>query len=646
MKSSPRLTGHPGGLAIRVEDGLSNVITGMGGARDRSTFMRWSLGRELDYGPNLIDAGQIDAAYMTSGLVRLVHDLIPEDMTREWRSWSLDADLIALIEAEEKRLNIEAHVFEALRLARLRGGAGLLLGLPGPSREEAPETVGRGDLGFVVPLSRDYLKVTELVRDPGSPYFMQPPSYRLDMRDGRYVEIHPSRVIPFKGLPNAGGQYRPTVEDEFWGRPLMESLNTALQNAVQTQGAIASLVPEAKTDMISIPGLTDMVSTADGESRLARRLQAAQMMKSMYGVGVLDGGTGAEGSGEKWETRQLTWSGLPDIGRFQLQVLSGETGIPMTRFTGEQAKGLNNGGEQDERNYNTLIRTKQKRDLKPGLDRLDRYMVPSAGVRLAPDQATWTFSPLHTQAPKEQAEDDHKIAETYAIIRDSGLVQNGALAETLVARLGESPNFPGLVEAVAASGEDIPANVEAQRAELDAKANRVRTLASASGGQLRLRSVSRDALMMDAAPRTLYISRKVMNPQEVLRHFRAQGLEGLTAAADLHVTIMHTEMEVDWMALPADWSSERDGRLRIPPGGPRAMEAFGPLADTLVLAFKSNDLEYRHSSLRDFGLPWKWGDYQPHITLAKIATGTDISALKPYTGRIVLGPEIFEEVLP
>lgn len=656
MKSSSRLTGRPGGLAMPVADGLSNVVTGMGTGQDRNTFNSWvgSSGYVLP-----ISIAEIDAAYRTSGIIRKVHDIIPDEMTKAWRTWSAKSGVTDLIKAEEKRLKLRMQTLLASRRARIRGGAALVMGLPGAADTPAPPpaSIGKGGLKYILALTRDQLTAGETIWDPGDPMFGQPSYFRLS-GGSRYADIHPSRVVVFPGMPGTGLMVSASIE-EFWGYPLMETINGALQNSALVQTAIAALVPEAKTDILGIPGLTDMVSTADGEARLQKRIQVAQLLKSMWHTLVTDAGdrgSGPDANGETWETRQITWAGLPEISRLMFQVLAGETDIPLTRLIGSPPQGMNATGEHDEENFLRMIKSRQETDLKPRLEQIDAYLLASAGADLS---TTWDFNPLKTLGPIEQADVDNVRADTLAIIKGTGLVQTDALAQVAVAALNESPNFPGLAEAVEASTEDLPATVEAEQAADVAKAALAppAPAAGAGGAARRVAKVAANdavtyhpvtrAQVMDGAPRTLYVSRKVTNPQEVLNHFRGQGVElALEAAGDLHVTIVHSRTPVVWMQMPADWWAGDNGKLTVKPGGPREMELFGPPEDrdTLVLAFSQPDLAWRNSQLIKAGCSTDWPEYAPHISIAKVAADFDVTKVAAYTGRIVLGPEIWEEI--
>jgi hypothetical protein len=156
----------------------------------------------------------------------------------------------------------------------------------------------------------------------------------------------------------------------------------------------------------------------------------------------------------------------------------------------------------------------------------------------------------------------------------------------------------------------------------------------------------------DAAPRTLYVRRDLMNGAAVLAHFRAQLPDDveLQPASSLHVTIAYSKTAVDWVKQPHDWygGSDEKGWLRVKPGGMRLMERLGaedPRA-AVVMQFASTDLTVRWRDFReDGGCSWDFEDYQPHITIAWDKDQViDVSKLKPWTGELVFGPEVWEEV--
>lgn len=142
------------------------------------------------------------------------------------------------------------------------------------------------------------------------------------------------------------------------------------------------------------------------------------------------------------------------------------------------------------------------------------------------------------------------------------------------------------------------------------------------------------------APRSLYVRRDLLNATEVLKWAKGQGLTGLMAAEELHVTIAYSTKPIDWMSAGEAWG----GELTVPAGGPRVVEPIGPGAT--ALKFASMDLAWRNLRIRDAGASWDYDDYQPHITLTYEKQTVDLSKIEPFRGELKFGPEIFEEVDP
>ena len=218
-------------------------------------------------------------------------------------------------------------------------------------------------------------------------------------------------------------------------------------------------------------------------------------------------------------------------------------------------------------------------------------------------------------------------------VNDDPLVQPEALSRSVVEMLEQDGTLSGISEYVEEFGH--PDENEEDEGEQEAAAA---ALPQGLPGQPPEELEAQPA--EDARPATLYVSRRVENAAEILQWAEEQGISGLEPAEELHVTITYSRDPVDWIKMDQPW----DETITIGRGGPRALDLFGPQQDVLVLQFASSDLQWRHMSMRERGASWDWEDYLPHITLAKGQGEFDLSAVRPYTGRIELGPEIFEEV--
>src|SRR5690606_11822548 len=126
--------------------------------------------------------------------------------------------------------------------------------------------------------------------------------------------------------------------------------------------------------------------------------------------------------------------------------------------------------------------------------------------------------------------------------------------------------------------------------------------------------------------RTLYVSRPLLNAQELIDWAKGQGFETTVEAGDLHVTLAFSKRPVDWMAVPSAWSpAGDDGTLTVPPGGARLVEPLGN-GGAVVLLFSSGNLAYRHGEIERAGATWDFPQYQPHVTITWNAPdGLDLS---------------------
>lgn len=441
-----------------VLDKLVNLVSGLGTVKDKTTGNAFAL--------QLLTRDQLEAAYRSDWLARKIIDIIPFDMTREWRGWQAEQPQIEALEEAERLLNVRGKVACALQRSRLYGGSVIYLGVAGSERPELPlniATVKKGSLEYLHVLNPYEVTAGEVERDPMSPFYGEPIYYQI----GGQTKIHPSRIVRFTGA----GLPDPLNAPLTWGDPTLQIVYDAVQNAASSQGHVASLLPEMKTDVIRVPGLSDILSTDDGTKRLTSRFTYANTMKSMHNMLLLEG----DGeTGEKWEQKQLNLSGMPDLIRMYLQIAAGAADIPVTRLLGQSPAGLNSTGEGDIRNYYDHVAAKQNVELKPTLDRLDEILIRHAlGDR--PKDVFYTFNPLWQMSEKEKADIAKAKAETTKIYVDTGLLPQEALTKGVENQLIEDGTYPGLESALEEAPEIDFEEQEKQERQAQAALNAAQT---------------------------------------------------------------------------------------------------------------------------------------------------------------------------
>lgn len=602
--TKPRVRRHADGRLSLVTDSLTNVVANLGTSRDKASFTTYTA-------PIIPDAALLDI-YRGAWLPRKIVDIPALDSCRAWRDWQAEADQIEKIEAEEMRLGIRGKVMKARTAARLFGGAALLIGTgdADPSKPLTPERIKAGGLRYVTHIHRRQLAPGPIVEDVTSDYFGQPSSWKLNAA----IDLHPSRLVFFRGADVPDETLSPV--EPGWGDSVLLALMDVVRNLDGAAANIASLIFEAKVDTVGIPDFMNKLGDPQYESIILKRWMLAETGKGINGTLMHD-------SDELLGQKQASFASLPDLLDRFMQLASGACDIPMTRLMGQSPAGMSSTGESDLRNYYDRISAAQELEMSPAMRLMDECIIRSSLGNRPPD-VHYRWASLWQVSARERADIGKVQADTIVALVNSRLVPDEPLAEAAVNMLTESGVMPGLEGAV----EDyLSANPDPEEPD-DTEA----ALITPGAGEKKAANQNNDA-----APRTLYVRRNVLNGDEILDWARGQGVQSTLSADDLHVTIAFSRTPVDWMKMGEAW----EGELTIAAGGARVVDRFG---DALVLLFSSSHLGWRHEEMKQEGASWGFSEYQPHITISYDQQSHDYLAMEPYRGEIRLGPEIFEEV--
>jgi hypothetical protein len=317
----------------------------------------------------------------------------------------------------------------------------------------------------------------------------------LTAGEAAQVQIHPSRLVLFQGNPQpdidlAQGQMA-------WGDSVLQSVMDAIKQADGTAANIASLVFEAKIDIIRIPNFMASLASEDYKAKILERYTLANTAKGINGTLLLD-------KEEEYESKTTSFATLPDVLDRFLQIVSGAADIPATRLLGQAPAGMNATGESDLRNYYDRLSAMQQVEMTPAMHRLDECLIRSAlGSR--PTDIYYEWAPLWGMSEKEKADVFKTKADAARTLAGGNgqqpLIPIDALSEALINALVEDGSLPGLEAAIEEFG--TLAEQEPTEAELAAAANQ-----NTPAEPLR-RAAN------DAEPRTLYVRRDVVNASEI-----------------------------------------------------------------------------------------------------------------------------------
>lgn len=432
-------------------DGFENVVANIATGRDKASFSSWEVIQRspLEY----------EAMYRSGWLGRKIVDIPCDDMTRKWRTWNSDDDFIKLVDETEKLFRTRDRVTKALRWARLFGSSAIMIGVkPRLGKPDEPLDVAKvtaGDLLYLHVEIAPYLTIQSWNNDLLSPDFGKPEFYRYQpFRHGGTIggsqmaaavslQVHASRVIPLCGV---GLPPYASLQSNKWGDSVFTAIEQTLNTAGSTTAVIASLLMEAKLDVIKVKDLAAWSATKEGEDKLKKRFALAMLLKSINNQLILD-------ADEDFDQKQINFSGLSDVHIRIMQEISGAADIPVTRLLGQTPAGLHATGDSDLRNYYDSISAKQEVDLRPVMERLDAIMFAANGVTL-PKDASFAFEPLWQETPTQRAENALKKAQATKALNDTGLLDDEVFAKGVVSQLIEDGVYPGLDAAVKEAGND------------------------------------------------------------------------------------------------------------------------------------------------------------------------------------------------
>lgn len=137
---------------------------------------------------------------------------------------------------------------------------------------------------------------------------------------------------------------------------------------------------------------------------------------------------------------------------------------------------------------------------------------------------------------------------------------------------------------------------------------------------------------------TLYVSRNLKNPDDLIAWAKSVGFAKTVPADEMHVTVAFSREAVDWTAAGDSFDTVRAGT------GKRKVAKLGENGDAVVLMFESAELADRWQEFTDAGASWDWPSYQPHVTITYDGAAIDIDDIPPYDGVLDFGPEKFAPV--
>lgn len=502
---------------------------------------------------------------------------------------------------------IQLFVERADRLGSIGQFGVLLMGFRDGKRLDEPLEEGNHPLLYLQAYSQNATVVQEWDQNEQSPRFGRPTFYTLqrsklngqESSQIKSLRVHHSRVIHIAERLD---------EDEVYATPRLMPVYNHLMDLEKVLGS------SAETFWLNArPGLglfADADAQLSDESVAAMKAQAEEYEHQLRRMLTMQGVTAQQ-------FQALVADPKPNIDGL-LDVIAGGVGIPKRILIGSERGELSS--SQDENNWATRITERRDNFATPSIIMPLIEKLQLTGNLPEPEGDWWTEWPeAEALGPEREANINLTKSNTlknYVTSPGADIIVQPDEFRTKFLGLESQPE-----DAISLDDEELFADLPEEPVSAPAE---------------------EAAMKANAAPRTLYIRRDVVNKDDIYKWAKAQGFKGIEK--DLHVTLIYSRKIVDWFKMPIAWGLA-EGNMKVE-GGPRQLAVFGkPGKRCVALLFQSETLKWRHKDLRAAGCGWDWGDYQAHITITyEGAEDYDFDAMEAYQGDIILGDEIWEEV--
>ena len=419
--------GHVDENGMRA-DGMMNVLTGMGSARDKSQYT---------YTKSITFLGQeeLESLY-GEWLPRRIIDIYAEQATRKgfkvlFGGEGPKAEEVVGVEQVIEDLFILENLMLAAKNSRLYGGSVILMYIDDGRKADQP--VDKRNIRSIEGLEvLDRYQIAPVITEENIYDYSKATHYQIIAGDlinqPTLTHIHKDRILRFDGdwLP-----YRVRQRNYGWGMSNLQVIYDSFRHYWTGLNSAATLLTEFDIFVHKIRGLAAMLG-AGKESQVKDRLVVNDMSKSIYRGYAIDA------EKEELEFVSRNFNGIGEIlEKLRIDII-GASKIPHTLLFGESPGGLGSTGRSEERDFAKTLGDYQTATFKRPLKQLMEYILlskdgPTNGK--LPESWRIHFNDLYELNEREKADVRARVAAV-----DGRYIQLGVLhpQEVADARYGGS----------------------------------------------------------------------------------------------------------------------------------------------------------------------------------------------------------------
>lgn len=233
------------------------------------------------------------------------------------------------------------------------------------------------------------------------------------------IEIDKSRVGIFTG---SNAPYLTRTILQGWNASIFEGILEPIENLLGGFNVTLELLSEAKIDIFKISNLATVLTSADGERMIQRRLQVATANKNYKSSIAMD-------MEDDYQQKQISFSGIPQLLEQLMYIFCGYLRYPVAKLFGKGASGFSS-GDDDLENYNSTVES----EVRIPARRLIHWVVNLRCLQLfgreLPDfKPKW--KPLREMTEKDMAEVNSKKLADYITLLEHQVMTAKQVAQKL-----------------------------------------------------------------------------------------------------------------------------------------------------------------------------------------------------------------------
>lgn len=355
---------------------------------------------------------------------------VVDDALMYWREFKHpDENVVHIIQEAEEKQKVKKIIREAMINARLYGGSFII---PITKKtDEHPQnplnydTIEQDSIIQYRILDRYRVHKIQLhTQNPLNEYYMKPA--RIFLQGGK--EIHISRMI------KADAKYLPDfmfMKNGFWHHSVLNEVYEILSNIERLNDYLIAGARKTTYDIVKISRFKELGASEEGQQILDNAINYMSKKQSMYNVTFID-------SEDNYQQFNTNVSSIIEAINFQIKVLSGITGIPMTKFMGEQQKGMNSSGNahNDEIMYTNQVKQFQENELRYVLSEFDKFFLRDIfggkEYERIRKELIWDFVKPKFEDEETEAKIRAMDIESIIKLKNSGLINDNELREELI----------------------------------------------------------------------------------------------------------------------------------------------------------------------------------------------------------------------